>query len=321
MTSCLNFCSALLHADTDHGLHGFITEALRGLGRVGEFLDEVILHALLDTIKLLPFLFLTYLLMEFIEHKASEKAKGILQHAGPLGPIAGGLFGAVPQCGFSAAAANLYAARVISLGALASVFLSTSDEMLPILIAGDVSVNSVLLIVVYKMIVGIAVGVVIDLVLKIMKRPMESINIDEMCDSDNCHCEDGILHSAIHHSLHVSVFVLLVTLIINLLLFFIGSDKMSGTLFSIPVLSHILCSLFGLIPNCAASVALTRLAMSNIISSGAMISGLFSGAGVGLLILFKVNKRTKENIIITLILIGVGVAFGLIADLIPALSL
>ena len=105
------------------------------LGRVGEFIDEVIIHGILDTLKLVLFLFLTYLLMEFIEHKASDKARAIMQKAGHLGPVVGGLFGAVPQCGFSAAAANLYTGRVISLGTLVAVFLSTSDEMLPMMIS------------------------------------------------------------------------------------------------------------------------------------------------------------------------------------------
>jgi len=302
--------------NADHSLHGSFRELLADkLGRFGEFLDEVILHGFIDTLKLVLFLFLTYLLMEFIEHRASERVKGIMTRAGKFGPIIGGAFGAVPQCGFSAAAANLYAGRVISLGTLIAVFLSTSDEMLPILIAGNMNIGTVLLIIVYKCAVGIAMGFVIDLVMKAMKIKKEEINIDEICDNDDCHCENGILRSALHHTLSVSLFILIVTVSLNAVLFFVGEEALSGSLLSIPFVSHILCALVGLVPNCASSVALTGLAMNGVIPTGAMMSGLFSGAGVGLLILFKMNKRPKENIIITALLVGIGIVFGLIADL------
>ena len=306
---------ALLHAE--HESHGGLIEALRDrLGSFGTFLDEVVLHGVLDTLKLVLFLFLTYLLMEFIEHKASEQVKGVMTRAGALGPLIGGIFGAVPQCGFSAAAANLYTGRVITLGTLVAVFLSTSDEMLPILIAGNMSIGKVLLIIAYKCAVGIAMGFAIDITLKVMKVKKEEINIDEICDADDCHCERGIVISALHHTVTVSLFIFAVTLLLNALLFFIGDEALSGTLLDLPVVSHLLSALIGLIPNCASSVALTKLAMSGVISTGSMMSGLFAGAGVGLLILFKMNRRLKENAIITGILVLTGVIFGLAADFI-----
>lgn len=305
----------MLHAE--HSTHGSVADFLSDkLGRFGEFLDEVVLHGIIDTLKLVLFLFLTYLLMEFIEHKASERIKQGMTRAGSLGPLIGAIFGAVPQCGFSAAAANLYTGRVISLGTLIAVFLSTSDEMLPILVAGNMKIGTVLLIIVYKCAVGIAMGFTIDLVMKAMKFKKEDINIDEICDNDDCHCENGILRSALHHTLSVSLFILLVTLALNTLLFFVGEDALSGSLLTVPFVSHLLCALVGLIPNCASSVALTRLAMSGVIPTGAMMSGLFSGAGVGLLILYRMNRRPKENIIITALLVGIGIIFGLLADLV-----
>ena len=312
----------LLHADASHGAHGGISSFLTDkLGRAGEFIDEVLLHGVIDTLKLLPFLFLTYLLMEFIEHKASDKAERVMRGAGLLGPVAGGVFGAIPQCGFSAAAANLYTGRVITLGTLVAVFLSTSDEMLPIMIAGDVKIGTVLLIVVYKMTVGILIGLVLDLAARFMKRPKAEINIDEICDNDNCHCERGIFYSAISHTTHVALFVLIITAAVNALVFFIGEEGLGSIVVNLPVVSHIISALIGLIPNCAASVALTRLAMSGIISTGAMMSGLFSGAGVGLLILFRMNRHPRENFTIAGILVGVGVVFGLIADALPWLRM
>ena len=306
---------AVLHAD--HGSHGSLSELLADkLGRFGEFVDEVILHGIIDTLKLVLFLFLTYLLMEYIEHKASDKVKGAMTRAGKLGPVIGGIFGAVPQCGFSAAAANLYTGRVITLGTLLAVFLATSDEMLPILVAGNMKIGNVLTIILYKTAVGIAMGFAVDLALKLMKREKEEINIDEICDNDDCHCENGIVASAIHHTLNVSLFVLLVSFLVNTVTFFALEEVLSGSVFALPVVSHILSALIGLIPNCAVSVALTRFAMSGVISAGAMMSGLFAGAGVGVLILFRMNRRPKENGMIVALLLIIGVVFGLLADLI-----
>lgn len=311
----MNTVNALLHAEhSSHGgLLGFVFEKLGGFGR---FLDEVIWHGFVDTLKLVLFLFLTYLLMEFIEHKASDKARSVMGKAGGYGPAIGGVFGAVPQCGFSAAAANLYTGRVITLGTLIAVFLSTSDEMLPIMIAGNIKINTILTIILYKCVVGITVGFAIDLAMRCMKIKKEDINIDEICDTDGCHCESGIFHSAIHHTVHVSLFIFAVSIALNVIIFFVGYDALSSGVFSLPVVSHILSALIGLIPNCAASVAITRLAMSGVMSAGAMMSGLFAGAGVGVLILFKVNKRIRENMIIVGLLVAIGVVFGLLADVI-----
>lgn len=279
-------------------------------------LDEVLLHGILDTLKIIPFLFLTYLLMEFIEHKAGERAESFMKRAGGFAPVVGGLVGAVPQCGFSAAAANLYAGRIISVGTLVAVFLSTSDEMLPILISGNVNALTALMVLIYKAAVGIVAGLAIDLVLRLIKKPKEKINIDAICDEDNCHCEKGILHSALHHTMTISLFVLLVTVAINALVFFVGEDTLGSLMYDKPIISHIIAAIFGLIPNCAASVVLTKLCTSGLITLGTMMAGLFSGAGVGFLVLFKVNKKVKENLVVLGVVVAIGVIFGLIGDLI-----
>lgn len=284
-------------------------------------LNEVIIHALLDTLKIIVFLFLTYLLMEFIEHKAGDKLKGFIGSAGKLGPAIGGVLGAVPQCGFSAAAANFYTGHVISLGTLVAVFLSTSDEMLPIMISGSVSVGAIFAILGYKLVCGMLVGFIIDTVLRFMRHGVEEINIDEICENDNCHCERGIFYSAIHHTLTVGGFVLLITLLINSLIFVIGEDTLGEIMYDKPFVGHLIAAVFGLIPNCAVSVALTELCVGGFITVGTMMAGLFSGAGVGLLILFKVNKRYKENLAVLGILIVSGVVFGMLADVIGFSSL
>ena len=294
----------LLHAHTEDG------------GFFGAFLEEVLLHGVIDTLKIIPFLFLTYLLMEFIEHRAGDKAERFMKRAGAFAPAVGGALGAVPQCGFSAAASNLYAGRVISVGTLIAVFLSTSDEMLPILISGSIPIGTALLVVLYKAVVGIAVGLSVDLVLRIMNKKKEDINIDAICDEDNCHCERGIFYSALHHTLTISLFVFAFTLAINALVFFVGEENLGAVLYNRPVIGHIIAAFFGLIPNCAASVALTTLCTKGLITAGTMMAGLFSGAGVGLLVLFKVNKHPKDNLIIVGVILISGVIFGLLGDLI-----
>ncbi len=285
-------------------------------GEAGDWLSEIFLDGLLDTLKLLPFLFLTYLLMEFIEHRASDKAAAFMKRAGALSPLVGGAVGAVPQCGFSASASGLYSGRVITLGTLMAVFLSTSDEMLPILISGNIKPLSVFLIVLYKAVVGILVGFSVDLASRFLNRDKPEINIDEICENDNCHCERGIFYSALHHTLTVSAFVLVITLLINALVFFVGADIVGDAINGLPVLSHLLSAMLGLIPNCAVSVALATLYADGLISVGTMLAGLFSGAGVGLLVLYKQNKHIKENLLVTLILVVAGFAFGLLGDLI-----
>ena len=296
----------LLHANGGEGLVGF--------------LDEVLWNGFLDTLKLIPFLFLTYLLMEFIEHKASGKTLGFIKKAGPLGPLPGSLVGAIPQCGFSAAAANLYTGRVITVGTLVAVFLSTSDEMLPILISGGFPATDIFVILAYKIIVAMAVGFVTDGVLRLLGKKREEINIDELCDADDCHCERGILHSALHHTATTGLFILLVTLLINAAVFFIGEGALASVMHDVPVISHAIAALFGLIPNCAASVTLATLASDGIISAGTMMAGLFSGSGIGILVLFRVNKNLKQNLSITALLVITGFVFGLLADFVPFLA-
>ena len=298
---------ALLHTQAEEG--------------IAHWAEEILLHGLIDTLKIIPFLFLTYLLMEFIEHRAGDKAERFMKRAGIFSPVVGGVVGAVPQCGFSAAAANLFAGRIISIGTVVAVFLSTSDEMIPILVSGRVPVGTVALVVLYKAIVGIFVGLLVDFVIRVMHRQPEKINIDAICDEDNCHCERGILYSALHHTVTISIFVLLITIAINALVFFVGEENLGAILHGKPFISHLIAAVFGLIPNCAASVALTTLCTEGLITAGTMMSGLFSGAGVGVLVLFRVNKKPKENLLIVGIILAAGVVFGLVGDLIFPASL
>ena len=280
------------------------------------FFDEVILDGVVDTLRLIPFLFLTYLLMEFLEHRASDKAERFMRRAGKLGPMVGGTLGMLPQCGFSAAASGFYSGGVITVGTLIAVFLSTSDEMIPILVSGKIPPLTVLLLLLYKAGVGMLVGFAADFLLRLVGKGNREIDIDGLCESDNCHCERGIFYSAIHHTLTVGIFILAVTFAVGTLVFFVGEDVIGSALDGIPIISHLLAALFGLLPSCAVSVALATLATEGIISAGVMLSGLFSASGVGILVLLRTHRSKKEILFIAITLVLAGVAFGALGDLI-----
>lgn len=290
---------------------------------------EIIDETLIDAVKLLPFLFITYLIMEYIEHKMGHKTKSAIKKSGKWGPIIGSILGVFPQCGFSVSATNLYAGRVITLGTLIAVYLSTSDEMLPIFISEAVSPVIILKILGIKLIIGMIAGVIIDLfVYLIIKNKNKKIvqqneedseenEIGHMCEEEHCHCnESGILKSAIHHTLSILVFIVLITFIINTVVYFVGEETIAGWILNKPVIGPVIASLIGLIPNCAASVIITNMYLENVISLGSMISGLLTGAGVGLAVLFKTNNKIKENIRIIILLYAIGVISGIMIDLI-----
>lgn len=282
---------------------------------------EVIEDTLLDGIKLLPFLFITYLLMEYIEHKTSKKAKETIKKSGKFGPIIGSVLGIFPQCGFSVSATNLYAGRVITLGTLIAVYLSTSDEMLPILISEAVPIVVILKILAIKLIIGMIFGLIIDLGIRLKNKSknkdmMEDDKIIDLCEKQHCHCEKGIFKSAIYHTISIFIFIIAVTFVINTVIHFIGEDVISNWLLNKPILGPIIASLVGLIPNCASSVILTQMYLQNVISAATMISGLLVGAGVGLAVLFKTNKGIKENVKIVVLLYGIGVLSGIILEIV-----
>lgn len=275
---------------------------------------DVILDTTIDALKILPFLFLTYIVMEYIEHKMSEKTKTLIQKSGKVGPLYGGILGILPQCGFSAAASNLYVARIITLGTLIAVYLSTSDEMLPILISEQVSVGIIIKILILKAFIGILAGFIIDFVLR--KKEKQTENIKHLCEHEHCHCnEKNILISALKHSLNIFIFIYITSFLLNLLFSYIGEETLASFILNKPIISELLAGIVGLIPNCAASVVITELYINGVISLGAMMSGLLVGAGVGLLILFRINDNLKENLKITLLLYLIGVVAGILIEL------
>ena len=277
---------------------------------------NVIYDTLLDGIKLLPFLFVTYLVMEYIEHKAGSKAERLIRRSGRFGPMIGGVLGIVPQCGFSTAAANFYAGRIITLGTLFAVFLSTSDEMLPILISEQVSPGVIGKILGIKVLISMVAGFLIDFIVR--NRNIfheESLRIDHMCDHEHCHCREGrIWKSALRHTLQIFVFILIVSFLLNLVIGFVGEETLSELLIKVPVLGPVFTGAVGLIPNCASSVAITQLYLEGVLNAGSMMAGLLVSSGVGLLVLFRVNESKKENLKITVILYMIGIVSGVIIE-------
>lgn len=274
---------------------------------------DIIADTLLDSIKLVPFLFLTYLAMEYLEHKTGDKTERMIKKAGKWGPLIGGAAGIMPQCGFSAAAANFYAGRVISMGTLLAIFLSTSDEMLPILISEKVAPLLILEILAVKVAIGAAAGFLIDFLFR-GRHKEDHPHIHEMCEHDHCRCEEGIFRSAVSHTLQITLFILVISFMLNLVLHFIGEDALAGLMLNRPLLGPVIAGLVGLIPNCAASVAITQLYLEGAMSFGAMMSGLLVGAGVGILVLCRVNRDKKENIRVIGLLYIIGVLSGIVIE-------
>lgn len=271
--------------------------------------------AILDCLKLLPFLFITYIIMEYIEHKMTDKSKKAIEKSGKFGPIIGGIVGAVPQCGFSVSATNLFSSRVITLGTLIAVYLSTSDEMIPVLLSESFDVAIITKLVLIKVFIGMFAGLTIDAVIRFRKKENKEMAIHEMCEEENCHCENGILKSAIKHTLNIFLYIFITTIILNLVIALVGEETIGNLILNKKIIGALISGLIGLIPNCASSVIISQLYAKSLISCGALLSGLLVGAGVGILVLFKTNKNLKENIKIIALLYSIGIFCGIIFEL------
>lgn len=264
---------------------------------------NILLDASIDVLKLIPFLFVSFLIMELIEHKLNNKKS--LSKANKYGPLIGSTLGIIPQCGFSALASNLYAARVITLGTLISVYLSTSDEMLPIMLSHKTNMFVILRVLFIKFLLGLLFGFLID----IFYQAKKDTDIKHICEEEHCHCEEGIIKSSLIHTLKIAFFIFLINIVLNSI---IDENAIRHFATNNKILAPIITSLIGLIPNCASSVIITELYLDKIITLGSCLSGLLSGSGVGILVLFKQNKNLKESLIILLMLVFIASICGII---------
>lgn len=281
-------------------------------------------HSALEALTLIPFLYLTYFCMELLERRAGERTEQAISRAGKAGPLLGALLGVVPQCGFSAAGAGLYAARLVSTGTLIAIFLSTSDEMLPLLISAGAPPAKILTILGIKVAVACAAGFAIDGVTRLCHRGDRthgddhdhSAHIGELCRSGHCDCDHRAAWlAALIHTAQIALTVFAVSTVLHLAVELIGQEVLGELMSRIPLLGCVLGGLVGLIPNCASSVAITTLYLGGVISAGTMLAGLLVGAGTGLLVLARINRPIRDTLRVAALLLGIGIAVGVLVDL------
>ena len=295
-----------------------------------DFVLHVLEHSVLAPLELVPLLFATYLAMEAIEHSASAHVRTAVERSGKAGPVVGALLGALPQCGFSAMAATLYAGRVVTVGTLVAVVLSTSDEMVPVFLAHQEPLGRLAAIMGVKVAIGLVVGLVVDALLRAWHRAGDGhVHIRELCEREHCHCDDdhdhdhdhghghvrwAIVRSALVHTVQVTLFILAVTFVFGLVIEYVGQDALGVLLANHPVRATFVAALVGLIPNCGASVAITELYLDGVLATGPMLAGLLASGGVGLLVLWRTNADARQNALVTVFVYLVAVAAGLLAS-------
>lgn len=301
-----------------------------------EFVLDVVIDALKDTAELIPFLFATYVVISLLDLFASDKTTAAIQRAGHAGPLIGGVLGVVPQCGFSAMGASLYADRIVSLGTFVAVILSTSDEMLPLLLAEHVEVGLLARILVTKAVLGVILGFATDLVLRAVLGRTSLAGVDESDvgeeqDEDaefdpsaySCDCGCGepltrgqtawwVVVNSAYRTFQVVVFIFVVSVLLNALIALVGEDALASFLSGNAVVATLVSGLVGLVPNCAASVVLTQLYIDGVLGFAPMIAGTLVAGGAGYLVLFRMNGNMRENAAIVGIVYALGVCAGLI---------
>lgn len=279
-------------------------------------LEHALEHTVTDVIGLLPFLFLTYLVMELMEHYAGSRFNQAIQNSGKFSPLIGAVLGIIPQCGFSATAASFYSARIIGVGTIIAVFLSTSDEMLPILLSEAVPIGTIVKILASKAAIACISGYAASFVYQnLLRKKEEDMDIHVVCEEEHCSCEDGVLKSAIKHTVKIFFYIFVITFLFNAVIEGVGEDSLANVFSNLPVIGQMLAALVGLIPNCASSVVITQLYLKGVISAGMMMSGLLVNAGIGSLVLIRLNRHIKENAGILTAVYGFGVIWGILIDI------
>ena len=282
-------------------------------------IQHVLLHALEDSAKMLPFLFAAYLLIEFIERRQGERIERALAGGGRWGFAVGALLGCAPQCGFSAMAANFYGSRVISLGALMAVFIATSDEAVPLLLAVPERWGDLAVLLAFKVVLGAAVGAALDLLLR--RRLPDSMRGGYTGHADEVDCHEhheekqSPVWAAAVHTVNIFLWVLALSVVIGLVIEGVGEENFTGFLTGLGFIQPLFAALLGLVPNCASSVLLTQLYLSGAIGFSSVMAGLCANAGVGLLVLFRANPSLKQNLFITGLLWAAGAVTGMALQL------
>ena len=280
-------------------------------------MQEVIHEVIHDTLPMLPFLFLTYVLMEYLEHKSSEHFQQRLETAKRLGPLIGAILGIVPQCGFSVVASGLYLNHSISLGTLLAVFISTSDEAIPILIAQPKQMDILFLIIAIKVIIAVIVGYLVDILVmkQVLKEHRPLHDIHATCIAQQTDPQHGILYISCMRTVKIFVFVLIINFALSLFIYYGGEDTLKAVLVQGSYLQPLLAAIVGFIPNCAASVILSQLFLDDVLSFGALTAGLITSAGLGLLVLLRMYDNKRDIFRIFLLLFLTAAISGILLQL------
>lgn len=274
-------------------------------------LVDAVMDTTFDCLKMLPFLFVAFILIEALEHYSSDFTAKALAKVGKAGPVVGAVAGCVPQCGFSVMAANLYAGGIISVGTLLSVFIATSDEAVLIIMSNPERIREVGVLLVAKVIIAVTAGYIIDIFFRNQIATVKESG--NLCKDCGCDEEDaGIWKPAWHHTIRIFIYLFIFTGILNLCIEIFGIEQLSKFLLGNTIFQPVIAAIIGLIPNCPASVILTQLYLNGAISFASVIAGLCTGAGVGLVVLFKMNRNRRENLKIVGVLFLVAVAAGMI---------
>jgi Protein of unknown function (DUF2899). len=299
-------------------------------------MPEILVDALIDTAKMIPFLFIIYIGIEYMEFKLGDNLIKKVKKAGRIAPAAGALFGLVPQCGFSVMATALYAKRVVTIGTLLAVYLSTSDEALPIILSQPGKVKLLVPLLLSKLLIALIAGYTIDYIVFRRKNNTAETeicasvevagntskdSIDEKgccghsCPTPKIDLKELLLHP-LKHTLKVFIFLFLASLLINFVILEVGEDNLGSVLLSGSIFQPVITALFGLIPNCASSIAITEIFLKGGLSFGSTIAGLCSGAGLGLLVLFKENKSLKDSLWVVSLLAAISAGTGILIQFI-----
>lgn len=286
---------------------------------------EVLLEAISDTAALVPVLAAVYFAVGFMEYRFGGRMRHYLAHLSVWGPVAGAVFGCLPQCGFSVIASALYVKRLISAGTLLAVFISTSDEAVPILLSMPGRIGAVAQLIIIKVSIAVVVGYVVDAAVRRSGKAPTPANAAATCgeageDYPGC-CDHGldckpsklkalVLHP-LRHTVKITAFLFTLTLAIGLILDKVGSDRIGAVLLNGSALQPVVASFIGLIPNCFASVFLADMYARGAISFGSMLAGLCSGAGIGLLVLVRENRDHADTLRVIGMLMAVSITAGI----------
>lgn len=285
-------------------------------------MKEILLDALVDSAKMIPFLLFVYVLVEWLEYQYGSTIRERIQHAAKAGPTLGALFGCVPQCGFSVLASAMYTRRIITIGTMLAVFLSTSDEAIPVILAQPDKVRLIVPLIFTKVVIALVAGYGVDIALRSYSKKIvaeDHDHLEEMHERGCCehhvtgegHWKELLVHPLLHTA-KVFVFVFLVTLGLSYLIETVGQAHLDKLLLQHSPLQPVLTAIIGLIPNCAASVAITQIFLKGGISYGSAISGLCASGGLGMLVLLKENHNLRDTLKVLLLLLSVSIGAGIL---------